>query len=588
MNFNGIKFDPYNEPNIEEAAQKFNVNFSHAPYAATEELAKRIFFDNSYDWKTIIKSLCERQELQKTVLSHFKTLVLNKRVDILPQYTYLLTFLISNNKISIKQLDKGILKQLGDKEIYNKDSYFLLHSFLASWDLNYALSIDRDYVEKNFSHIVEANRVPLRDIISNSQQYYKVLSHMLSDDKIQFHINQTIQKMIRDNNSEELEGLEWLINKFLSNKNELEIEFIFDALELSSIRKFLLSNWSLKFTEKLYNYLSESAKDLDSSFEIRAIKKINRLRAELPANFYLAARHEINRLAEQDKEFIVATIERVSSLNIEKLAAPREFLSNANDAWEWYDYANALVHNYYNKYPGDETIDIRKLVNDLNFTLVVNRFETEQFDACLVRDSSLLSPIIFVNTNMKSEGRINFSIAHELAHAIIPHHSNKSFFCFIDDVNEENKVKMDKHLEKEANSFASNILLPNREFKKVISTLNYNFYNIIDISRRYKTSIVLVAKKWVEESNLEIAMVFSTNGKVDWAIKSDTFPFGWIDNIPSNSSVHKVMDMHSRDSIIHKSNSSNWFETPFEKTILEESIIIFENKILTLLQIIED
>ncbi|MDG4850837.1 ImmA/IrrE family metallo-endopeptidase, partial [Peribacillus frigoritolerans] len=364
-------------------------------------------------------------------------------------------------------------------------------------------------------------------------------------------------------------------------------EFLCDLFELTSVQNFLKIRWNISLTERIFKNFSKNKNLLTDSIKKNALMSLNRLKGRQKSNFAIAARHEISRLSDNDKSFILKTVEIQSAKEINEFI--EEVTIPDNENWGWKDYAHFIVRFYKNKQPEREKIDFVKLGKDLGIEIYVRDFETENFDACLARDITLKSPVIFVNSYKKSKGRINFSIAHELGHAIIPKHSQSNFFCFIEDVTESNRFIMDKQLEYEANSFASYLLLPDKEFKLEISNLDFTMRNVNLLSKKYDTSLVLVAKKWVEQSNLDIAMTFSTNGLIDWSCTSDTFPFSWVDYIDQRSTVFAAIDSFERKIKRKKVYSSKWFNKEYPRYILqEESVKIFDKKVLTLLQIIED
>ncbi|MCK2017962.1 ImmA/IrrE family metallo-endopeptidase [Peribacillus frigoritolerans] len=448
--------------------------------------------------------------------------------------------------------------------------------------------MDNNFTLNNFGHLIDVKNVPIKNLIlsSRDEALYNVVQKVLEDSIAQYHFNQEIQRIIKNNHPEELDALEYFINKCSCDKQENVLEFICDLFELTSIQHFLNSRWKIDLTERIYKNFSRNQNLMSPIAKRNALTAVNRFKSRLAPNFSLVARHEISRLSENDKNFIIKKVGKISEEII------GEFINTlvpVEKKWDWKEYAYFLVKWYKDLNPLEDAINVVKLGKDLGIKIIVKEFETENFDACLVRDKTLKSPIVFINSFKKSRGRINFSIAHELAHAILPHHAQSTFFCFLDDVTESNKFVMNRKLENEANAFASYVLLPDKIFKEEISKLNYTIKNVNTLSKKYNSSLVLVAKKWVEQSNLEIAMIFSTNGVIDWATTSENFPFSWVDYIASTSTVFKVIESQERKIKKQRVSSTNWFnkDYPIYK-IHEESYKIFDDKVLTLLQIIED
>lgn len=557
------------------------------PDTVMEQLANRIYFDNSIPWSSILISMSKEINFTDSVTNQFYIIIADQRNDLISQFTYLIVLLISCNLLNTDFLRSDQLNRITDHE-----AKYILYGFLASWDLQKALTLDSEFILKNFNHVVEADKVPIKDLIFNSvdDTFYNIVKSMLNDVKVQYHFNQEIQRIVKRQDEEEFLKLEVFLGKCFKDTNEYVNEFACDLLELTSVQGFLKNCWDINLSEKLYKSFSHNKINRSNESKKISLQALNRLRGRMSSDFAVAARYQINKLNEKDKSYILSIVEEASTKLIDDFSEKITF--QPSDNWEWKDYAHVLINLYKDAHSDHEVVNVYQLCSDLGIKIYQCSLETTDFDACLVRDSTLVSPIIIINTSEKSQGRINFSIAHEIAHAVIPHHANKNYFCYLDDVTESDKFVMDKQLEKEANSFAAYILLPDRQFKEDFEKLDFTIDNVRLLSDKYEASLVLVTKKWVERSNLEIAMVFSTAGKVDWAGFSDNFPFKWACHIDELSSVIKVITEDTRKSIKQHVHSTKWFEAEHPRhqsyIILEESYKIFNNKVLTLLQILDE
>ncbi|MBA2876909.1 ImmA/IrrE family metallo-endopeptidase [Thermaerobacillus caldiproteolyticus] len=588
MTIENITFNPYDESNTNDVLNKIEQYLNKTPpETVLQELSRKIFFDYSVGWREpLIEVFKKYDELTRKIPGYYYELVQAQHNEILPQYTYLITFLIAEKILPTDIISKEIVNNLK-----NEEAKYILMAFLTSWDTEKALELDAPYVKKNFEHIIHSKLVQIEELIlsaAKEDSYYNAVVDMLSDETIQYHFYQEIQKMIKKRNSKHLKELEIFIDKCTKSHQEHIIEFISDLLELSTVRNFLNERWGFNLMERLYRNFASNAKAMSNNAKRMSLNALNRFKRKQKSSFAVAARYQIDKLRENDKNYIVNSVEKVASAEItdynDILVPP------THPQWEWKDYAYFLVKTYKEKHPDQEVVDVIQLAKDLGIEIFMSRLETENFDACLVRDVTLKMPVIIVNRHKKSKGRINFSIAHEIAHAVLPHHAQSSFFCFLEDVTEMNKFKMDKQLEIEANNFAAYILLPDEQFKKDIAHLDFTIKNVAKLSKKYGASLVLVSKKWVELSNLDIAMVFSTNGIVDWWCKSESFPYYRIESaVESASSVLKAAINEERKSIRKKVIFSQWFKDESPRYIIqEESYKIFDDKVLTLLQIIEE
>lgn len=585
MSLEQIKFNPYNRISSDEIVQYIEEYIEETKDVKTILLgiANKVYFDNSIAWEAPLYNIFRKYKILRIGIKRlFSELIKEKNNQ--SALVTLLTYLISKNLISTKFITSNIVKQISEKE-----ALYIFYSFLSSWDLMKALELDSEYIKSNFPQIIDANKFPIREILlnTNDDSNYDVILFMLDNLSTHYHLNREIQSIIRQNNDIELDTIEFFIRRISKNKNDNVVEFLCDLLETNSIQEFLKCKWENTVLEQLYKNFTFIHKQYSKFSRQITLKSLNRLKERQSTNFAVAARYAINKLTDSDREFIIKVVEDLS--NDEITSYYNNLIIEANDNWDWKDYAFKLLKTYKEEYSETERIDVRKIADILGIKIIEAVFETEDFDACLVRDNTLISPIIIINTYRKSEGRVNFSIAHEIAHATIPHHSKKNFFCVLDDMTESQKFSMDKDLEIEANNFASYLLVPDQKFKEETSRLNYTIENIQLLSDKYGASLVLIAKKWSELSNLEIAMLFSTNGIVDWWKISSSFPYRYIEQtIDVNSTVFEVINPNKPIIAKKRVSYNKWTNWEYPKyTLLEESIKIYENKALTLLQILD-
>ena len=127
---------------------------------------------------------------------------------------------------------------------------------------------------------------------------------------------------------------------------------------------------------------------------------------------------------------------------------------------------------------------------------------------------------IIYNNAIKSKGRINFTLAHELGHYLMHRESHpEGLRCSADDiVGEEGKYK---EIEREANQFAANLLMPFDDFRKQINEKDKP--TLDDISRcaeRYETSFTAAISRWIEYTARRSVLVVSREGYILWARSS--------------------------------------------------------------------
>lgn len=121
--------------------------------------------------------------------------------------------------------------------------------------------------------------------------------------------------------------------------------------------------------------------------------------------------------------------------------------------------------------------------------------------------------------------RARFTFAHELGHYFIDQHRNalrkglspshSSFTGFVSK----------NYAEREADYFASCLLLPEVRFRKDVFRRKFKFEIIQELSKKYQTSFTATALRFASIGNHPIMVVFSYKGAIKWYWNSDDFPY---------------------------------------------------------------
>lgn len=126
---------------------------------------------------------------------------------------------------------------------------------------------------------------------------------------------------------------------------------------------------------------------------------------------------------------------------------------------------------------------------------------------------------IGINSSIQYESRRRFTMAHELGHYYI--HDDEQISCSSFDLNDWNS----KRLEREANEFGSELMMPIDYFQKDVDS---NFPSLKVFARladeKYKTSLLATAVRFVRLTDEPIALVMSESRRVQWGMMSDGFP----------------------------------------------------------------
>ena len=123
-------------------------------------------------------------------------------------------------------------------------------------------------------------------------------------------------------------------------------------------------------------------------------------------------------------------------------------------------------------------------------------------------------------SSLNSNGRINFTIAHEFGHYLL--HRKKfpnGLQCKAEDM-----AKWDSEYgqtEAEANKFAANLLMPLDDFRKQISPKRRTNLDELEVCReRYEVSLMAATLQWLSYTQQRALLVASRDRRIRWARSS--------------------------------------------------------------------
>lgn len=203
---------------------------------------------------------------------------------------------------------------------------------------------------------------------------------------------------------------------------------------------------------------------------------------------------------------------------------------------------------------------------------------------------------IVINKNIeKSKGRKRFTIAHELGHIIFETHNTEEYKKASIDINNPHKKYISNKFEREANEFASHLIIPEKHFlERLKKTKNLDNWNTIkNICMEYETSLESLAIRYISQSR-EIAcfIIFDTSSNsIKTLSYSEEFRNSkfFIDrksfSLPINSNAF-ILNSSNKD-IISIMKIDNWFPKTTKNNceITEHSFIYDKTQIYILLVI---
>lgn len=122
--------------------------------------------------------------------------------------------------------------------------------------------------------------------------------------------------------------------------------------------------------------------------------------------------------------------------------------------------------------------------------------------------------LIFVSSKITNTHRRKFIVAHEVGHFLM--HRAGLYCC--NNIRDDGTTVVNSSLqENEANSFASELLLPISELKKMLPVAPVNFSTVKRIADRFDVSITHAAMRAIQSSNAENEILLCYDGnKLKW------------------------------------------------------------------------
>jgi Zn-dependent peptidase ImmA (M78 family) len=125
-------------------------------------------------------------------------------------------------------------------------------------------------------------------------------------------------------------------------------------------------------------------------------------------------------------------------------------------------------------------------------------------------------------THIKSEGFQRFSIAHELGHYFLPSHPENVFQGGKNIHESHAGFCSDNQIELEADHFAAGLLMPRYLFVKESGKFLDGLTAIENLAKICKTSIVASAIRYVGLTDATVAVVISSEARVEYSFASDS------------------------------------------------------------------
>lgn len=152
----------------------------------------------------------------------------------------------------------------------------------------------------------------------------------------------------------------------------------------------------------------------------------------------------------------------------------------------------------------------------------------DAFDGIIIHDEDFY---IHVNTNRGNtidSARGRFTLAHELGHYFIDNHRIGLQNGILEPHPSKNNELKHFKIEREADFFASCLLMPEMRFKKDCFKRKFKFSIIEELSQKYMVSLTACAIRFADIGNHPIMIVYCENNLIKWKWNSTDFPFKYL------------------------------------------------------------
>lgn len=240
--------------------------------------------------------------------------------------------------------------------------------------------------------------------------------------------------------------------------------------------------------------------------------------------------------------------------------------------------------------------DLASILSEDEIDLAESDADNPGYTASLIRfDSDKGGGIMLAKG--QNEGRRRFSIAHELAHFHLPTHRAALVQGRCNEGDLRARSRDAAQREWEANDFAAELLMPQRLFSVDIRRLSVSVDSVdrLASSAMYNVSRLAAAWRLVQTTRERAALVVSTNGAVEWLVRSESFS-GWLTERGQQLSPDSLAAAAFRGASVSGSPvevpAYAWFDNPAQAagTLLESTYAIeqFDNVMSLLWQPSDD
>ncbi|PZO29127.1 MAG: hypothetical protein DCF13_07195 [Flavobacteriaceae bacterium] len=179
----------------------------------------------------------------------------------------------------------------------------------------------------------------------------------------------------------------------------------------------------------------------------------------------------------------------------------------------------------------EKVTPLEKIVKSEGLRVYFDNYDKGTFDGMTIYENEKFYIHINIdNGNRVDSARGRFTLAHELGHYIIDTHRVGLMMGLLEPHHSTTNQKQFYEIEREADYFASCLLMPEERFKKDIYKKKFCFDLINSLSKQYNVSITACAFRFAQIGTHPIMIIYAESGIIKWIYNSDDFPYKYLIN----------------------------------------------------------
>lgn len=179
----------------------------------------------------------------------------------------------------------------------------------------------------------------------------------------------------------------------------------------------------------------------------------------------------------------------------------------------------------------EKVTPLEKIVKAEGLRVYFDNYDKGTFDGMTIYEKEKFYIHINIdNGNRIDSARGRFTLAHELGHYIIDTHRIGLMMGLLEPHHSTTNQKQFYEIEREADYFASCLLMPEERFQKDIYKKKFCFDLINSLSKEYYVSITACAFRFAQIGSHPIMIIYAESGIIKWVYNSDDFPYKYLLN----------------------------------------------------------